>query len=75
MTTIPTFTNSQPEKFHICLVTMAQEVRFPEYLRNGECLDHSGESTKWRRLYWVFQNYQDRYNCANRVLDFIRYIS
>ena len=32
--------------------------------------DDSGESTKWRRLYWVFLDLQRRDQCANRVLAF-----
>jgi uncharacterized protein (TIGR02391 family) len=35
-------------------------------------VDESGESTKWRRLYWVFLHSQKQYRCANRVLDFIQ---
>jgi uncharacterized protein (TIGR02391 family) len=34
--------------------------------------DNSGESTKWRRLYWVFLDVQRRDKCANRILDFIK---
>ncbi len=34
--------------------------------------DNSGESTKWKRLYWVFLDLQRRDRCANRVLDFIQ---
>jgi len=34
--------------------------------------DTSRESTKWRRLYWVFLESQKQYRCANRVLDFIQ---
>ena len=34
--------------------------------------DTSGQSTKWRRLYWVFLESQRQYRCANRVLDFIQ---
>src|ERR1044071_3650054 len=35
-------------------------------------VDNSGESTKWRRLYWVFLNSQKTYGCANHVVDFLR---
>ena len=35
-------------------------------------LDRSGESTKWKRLYWIFSDVQRRDRCANRVLDFIQ---
>ena len=34
--------------------------------------DNSGQSTKWRRLYWVFLDLQSRDKCANRVLDFMQ---
>ena len=34
--------------------------------------DNSGESTKWRRLYWVFLDTQRRHSCANQILDFIK---
>lgn len=35
-------------------------------------VDTSDESTKWRRLYYVFLESQKQYNCANRILDFIQ---
>lgn len=35
-------------------------------------MDNSGESTKWRRLYWIFLNCQSQDKCANRILDFIQ---
>ena len=41
-------------------------------LRDRGLTDNSGESTKWKRLYWVFLDVQRRDRCANRVLDFIR---
>lgn len=41
-------------------------------LEAGGTKDHSGESTKWRRLYWVFRDSQDRYGCANHVVDFVQ---
>jgi uncharacterized protein (TIGR02391 family) len=34
--------------------------------------DNSGESTKWRRLYWVFLDVQRQHGAANRILDFVR---
>lgn len=33
--------------------------------------DNSRESTKWRRLYWLFLDIQKRHGCANLVVDFI----
>ena len=41
-------------------------------LRDRGLTDNSGESTKWRRLYWVFLDLQRQDRCANRVLDFIQ---
>ena len=35
-------------------------------------MDNSGESTKWRRLHWIFQDSQRNYGCANKILDFIQ---
>lgn len=40
-------------------------------LQNQGLTDSSGESTKWRRLYWVFLNAQKQDRCANRVLSFV----
>jgi uncharacterized protein (TIGR02391 family) len=34
--------------------------------------DHSGISTKWRRLDWVFAASQRQHGCANHILAFIR---
>ena len=33
--------------------------------------DQSGQSTKWRRLNWVFNDVQEKYHCANKVIEFI----
>ena len=41
-------------------------------LVDRQLTDDSGQSTKWRRLYWVFLNVQQRDMCANRVLDFVQ---
>lgn len=41
-------------------------------LRDRGLVDGSGESTKWRRLYWVFLESQRRDRSANRVLDFVQ---
>ncbi|MCC6457982.1 MAG: TIGR02391 family protein [Caldilineaceae bacterium] len=35
-------------------------------------VDNSGQSTKWRRLYWIFTEDQRQHGCANHILDFIR---
>ena len=41
-------------------------------LNDRDIIDRSGESTKWRRLYWVFKDTQRNYRCANKILDFIQ---
>ena len=41
-------------------------------LQDRRLTDNSGESTKWRRLYWVFLDVQRQDMCANRVLDFVQ---
>ena len=41
-------------------------------LKDRGLVDSSGESTKWRRLYWVFLDIQQRDKCANRILDFVK---
>lgn len=40
-------------------------------LDNKGINDKSGESTKWKRLHWVFAHLQRRDGCANGVLGFI----
>jgi uncharacterized protein (TIGR02391 family) len=40
------------------------------HARNLE--DHSGQSTKWRRLHWVFSDSQRQHGCANHIIDFIQ---
>lgn len=35
-------------------------------------VDNSGQSTKWRRLYSIFLEYQRHHSCANGILDFIQ---
>ena len=41
-------------------------------LRDRELIDNSNESTKWRRLYFIFLERQRLEGCANKVIDFIQ---
>lgn len=41
-------------------------------LNDRGLVDNSGQSTKWRRLYAIFLEYQRRHSCANGILDFIQ---
>jgi uncharacterized protein (TIGR02391 family) len=41
-------------------------------LNDLEIKDNSQESTKWKRLYWVFTDLQKQHNCANHIFGFIQ---
>lgn len=41
-------------------------------LRDRNLEDHSGQSTKWKRLHWVFSESQRQHGCSNRIIDFIQ---
>lgn len=45
-----------------------------DVLEDREIVDNSGEGTKWKRLYWVFQKLQKTYQCSNKVLDIVQSI-
>ena len=34
--------------------------------------DHSGQSTKWKCLHWVFADSKRQHGCAYRIVDFIQ---
>jgi len=72
LSTIPPFENAQIEALARLLGEYGTGSEISRVLQERGLLDHSNESTKWRRLYWVFQHYQNKYKCANHVLDFIR---
>lgn len=72
MTTVRPFTNAQIERLARLLGECGTGSEISQVLRERGLVDKSGESTKWGRLYWVFQHYQNEYKCANHVLDFIR---
>lgn len=71
MSTVPLFSNAQIEALARCLGECGTGSEISRVLQDRGMVDHSGESTKWRRLRWVFQHYQNEYKCANHVLDFI----
>jgi len=72
MSTVPPFTNAQIEILAQLLGKYGTGSDISRVLQERGLVDNSGQSTKWRRLYWVFQHYQSEYKCANHVLDFIR---
>lgn len=71
MSTVPPFPNAQIEALARFLGECGTGSEISRVLQERGLVDHSGESTKWRRLYWVFQHCQNKYKHANHVLAFI----
>ena len=72
MGSIPIFSEGQIESLTKLLGNCGSRSDITRVLNDREIQDESGESTKWRRLYWIFLNYQKKYSCANKILDFIQ---
>jgi uncharacterized protein (TIGR02391 family) len=72
MAIVPPFSEGEIEAFARLLGGCGSGSDITRVLRDRGLQDGSGESTKWRRLYWVFLECQRTDKCANRVIDFIR---
>jgi uncharacterized protein (TIGR02391 family) len=72
MAMVPSFPEGQIEALARLLGECGSGTDITRVLRDRGLVDESGESTKWRRLYWVFLECQRRHGCANHVVDFIR---
>lgn len=72
MTAIASLPEGQIEALAKLLGECGSGTDISRVLSNRGLVDASGESTKWRRLYWVFLESQKRHRCANRVFDFIQ---
>jgi uncharacterized protein (TIGR02391 family) len=72
VSTVPSLPEGQIEALARLLGECGSGTDISRVLTDRGLLDESGESTKWRRLYWVFLESQKQYKCANRVLDFIQ---
>lgn len=70
MNTIPALTEGQVEALAKVLGECGSGSDISRVLQARDLVDESGESTKWRRLYFVFLESQRQHRCANRVLDF-----
>ena len=70
MSTVPSFSNGSVEGLAMHLGDCGSGSDITRVLASCGLEDKSGESTKWRRLYWVFTETQRRYGCSNRILDF-----
>jgi len=72
VSTVPSFPAGQIEALARLLAECGSGTDVTRVLRGRGLDDRSGESTKWRRLYWVFLDTQRQDGCANRVIDFIQ---
>lgn len=72
MAAVPCFAEGQIEALARLLGECGSGTDISRVLRDRSLADNSGQSTKWRRLYWLFLDCQRRHGCANHVIDFIR---
>ena len=72
MSTAPSFPEGQVEALAKLLGDCGSGSDITRVLADRGLSDHSGQSTKWRRLYWLFLDVQRRDRYANRILDFIQ---
>lgn len=72
MSAVPSFSEGQTESLARVLGECGSGTDITRVLNDRDLVDNSGESTKWRRLYWIFLDSQRRYGCANKVVDFIQ---
>lgn len=72
MSVVPTFPEGNIESLAKVLGECGSGSDINRILANRNIADRSNESTKWRRLYWVFLDIQRRDKCANRIIDFVQ---
>ena len=72
MSAVPEFAEGQVESLARLLGECGSGSDISRVLRDRNLFDGSGESTKWRRLYWIFLDVQKQHRCANHIVDFIR---
>jgi uncharacterized protein (TIGR02391 family) len=72
MSTVPSFPEGQGEALARLLGECGSGSDISRVLQDRGLVDGSGESTKWRRLYWIFLNCQHQHGCANRIIDFVQ---
>ncbi|MCA9463522.1 MAG: TIGR02391 family protein [Nitrospira sp.] len=72
MSSVPPFHESQIEALAKLLGECGSGSDISRILQNRGVVDTSGLSTKWRRLYAIFLDLQNKYNCSNHILDFIQ---
>lgn len=72
MKPVPSLPEGQVEALARLLGECGSGTDITRVLNDRDLQDKSGESTKWRRIYWVFLDCQREHGCSNRVLDFIQ---
>lgn len=72
MSAFPPFSEGQIESLSRILGDCGTGDQITRAFQDRGLEDHSGQSTKWRRLHWVFSDSQRQHGCANRIIDFIR---
>lgn len=72
MSVAPSFPEGQIEALARLLGECGSGTDITRVLNDRGLVDASGESIKWRRLYWVFLDCQRKHRCANQVMDFIQ---
>lgn len=72
MQSVESFPEGQVEALARLLGECGSGTDISRVLHDRRLHDHSGESTKWRRLYRIFLDAQRDHRCANRVLDFVQ---
>ena len=72
MSAVPPFSDGQIEALAQLLGECGTGDDISRVLNNRGLVDNSRQSTKWKRLYWVFVNCQKQHKCANQIIDFIQ---
>lgn len=72
MTAVPSFEEASVESLARLVAECGSGSDIDRVLDDRGIHDGSGESTKWKKLYWVFLDVQRRDQCADRILDFIQ---
>lgn len=72
MSAVPSFPEGQIEALARLLGEYGTGSDIDRVLQDRSLVDSSNESTKWKRLFWVFRDSQEKCKCANHVVDFIQ---
>lgn len=72
MSAIPPFPEGQIESLARLLGDCGTGDQITRAFHDRGLEDHSGQSTKWRRLRWVFSESQRQHGCANHIIDFVQ---